>query len=898
MNKEEKKWHGEITNSALDKGHKKESLYLADDGKLSLAILIQTICRLPSVCINKGQRIEEIGIDSYFTSPSSLERLNEKNGVAAKTREGVGDVLLKYLEKKNYLTDKKFFADLLMSLKELHKVDISFYENDLLANGGNYKKTMELMIEDAWKYPELIQRVSIAYKKLKLPNEIYILFLTDIDIDESITSAMNSIRKNRPYDITVDYKEAGERVGLYDLIYIVVRNSVKSTRLSQILDAITHNPGISMRLYKRADIRENDLERLDQLCDGFDISDKEYSDGEMARFLIMGDIYKDIYGVMEKSMSDEDSIEGRYAYLKQLLSEGKTEIAIKAINCDSLKHLVSLHESDLDAARRYCKEYIKEKELYLSIIGEASDDPEVKRVYDELESLAINYQVKTDILLAYSKYLARCGLMTEAIKKAELLNAFYECEGEDNDKALYDLYYHLGLLCDKVMNFKKADIYYQRAEQHTCGEHEKFELIQKRVHIYWREKQYPVAERLIKSNINRVKVLYKKQADLYFNILAQLYLTLGNINHAYSKLTEADDLFKQAEDIWGYRYAEQNNKKYGDNIEGYVTLLTNMGILYRRMGIIENSKKKYEMALEKKKKLYNKNPQEYAISLGITYTNMACMEWGFARAFYLQNSGKTEEEQRIATEQLGKATQLATHYYDLSIKYKEEVIDKEQKRYYITMYWSYIEYAKFCRYYGDNDLWESILNHAGSMLAKAFIGKNAAADQLTPDILPEDTMIFDLYPSSSDDARGYTDIIFIARYWYEKGWFYLKKNDYDSCKKYLEKAYKICEIKAGIEPSCYIEELADYSFTLANLYFLEKDKEKLQDFCDKAIGYAKRLASLHIVYKEFVVFVFDTVIGWYETLEDDTKVENYTENMEEYKKSRPESSAYPNTHFV
>ena len=210
----------------------KKGIFKTPDGRVYLGMLFDII--IPGKREAQAAKIQGGNVETFskLVNPN-----NEKyNTVAIDTRKSYAEGLRKYADEL-YITKEDVYG-FLSIMHEVYDVNIDYYKEEL-DSGADIQNVIEIIFQDAWMYPEQTERFQIAYNRLKLPNEIYILLIADDDAPyANIDMVIKNIRLNRPYDIIVDDKVVKEHRGLYDIIYLIANKNLKDSFLKSIEDLV------------------------------------------------------------------------------------------------------------------------------------------------------------------------------------------------------------------------------------------------------------------------------------------------------------------------------------------------------------------------------------------------------------------------------------------------------------------------------------------------------------------------------------------------------------------------------------------------------------------------------------------------------------------------------------
>ena len=569
-----------------------------------------------------------------------------------------------------------------------HIIDTEDYEK--LLNEEGYESVIEKLDKDVTlSINDLFETyISTEDAETKHPTKEYpiriLVSYDDRSVVERINSIISNIQKDHANPVILASEFCEDDVDKYDLYYIIA--STVSGNDVETIKALSKGSNLHcIKVFSKDESFSQDMS-LKNLNTNIRLINDQNS--------YIYEIYADLMEIIEER--DEDISEflsetGRK--LDGILKSDNPEQELDAIDFNLFRNPISLYDRKSVFYRQFIDEYISEQRKIAKAVTDRSED-----IYKELIDMAAMYDIQMDVYLDYARYLFDVKKnKQDAIKYTDKYRRYIEYTGQDENNV--EIYTLLGNLYYKARNLDQAVECFAKAQNAISPDREKelSELIGLRASCLWEASRLSEAQEYIDEYLPYVERCYRNNHDKCKNGMAKTYKTKGNIIHAKRELDSAQVYFIKAlkvllndpefKEIDKFDISKIDISTLSDIQKSEMSsICNNLAILHRRKNEYSESLKYYDFCLRIREEAYEEhkndkqNIDDYIRSYAISKANKATLLWQM-----------DETDNSVLME--------AKELFVQSVELKKQIEEKDN-RFYVSMYNSYIEEAKFEIYQG------------------------------------------------------------------------------------------------------------------------------------------------------------------------------------------------------
>ncbi len=637
---------------------------------------------------------EVLGISNKSYTNILHARIDTRLKTYIKAKENATLRLQELCEKFCYIDTRTDFPDqygiIGQYLKYLRSFDIKTDGYEKLLDEEGYESVIEKLDKDVndsvnylfetggfWEVAEIVQP----------PRECPIRVLIDYDdrsVIERVNTIISNIQKDHANPIILSSEFNNADVDKYDLYYIIA-NTVSGNAVKTIKAL---SKGKNLHCIKVFSKDESFLQ---------DYSIKNA--GTNLRFVsdqnsYMYDIYMDLMEIIEERDEDiSEFLSDREEKLDKILSSENPAGKVDEIDFNLLKNPISLYDKKSLFYRQFIDEYIKEQRKIAKVACDRADD-----IYRELTDMAAMYGIQMDVYLDYARYLFDVKKEKQrAIEYTDKYRLYQEYTGRDENNV--EINTLLGRLYYKARDLEQAVECFAKAQNAISPDREKelSELIGLRASCLWEASRLSEAEEYLEEYLPYVEKCYRNNPVECKEGMAKTYKAKGNIIHAKRELESARVYFIKALKVWlndpefkeieKFDISKIDISSLSDIPKREIaSICNNLAILNRRKKEYSESLKYYDFCLRIREEAYEghkndkQNIDDYIRSYAISKANKATLLWQM-----------DETDNSVLME--------AKELFVQSVELKKQIEEKDN-RFYVSMYNSYIEEAKFEIYQG------------------------------------------------------------------------------------------------------------------------------------------------------------------------------------------------------
>lgn len=501
----------------------------------------------------------------------------------------------------------------------------------------------------------------------------------DRSVVERINSIISNIQRDHANPIILASEFSDEDVDKYDLYYII-SNTVSGNAIKTI-KALSNGSNLHcIKVFSKDESFLQDKAIKKQNTNIRLIYDQN---------AYMYEIYADLMEIIEQRDADTSEFLSEMAKkLDRILKSDNPSQELDAIDSNLLRNPISLYDRKSVFYRQFIDEYISEQRKIAKHILDRFED-----IYKELIDMAAMYDIQMDVYLDYARYLFDVkNEKQHAIEYADKYRRYMEYTGQDENNV--EMNTLLGKLYNKARNLDLAVECFSKAQNVISPDREKelSELIGLRASCLWEASRLSEAEEYLEEYLPYVEKCYRNNPVECKEGMAKTYKAKGNIIHAKRELESARVYFIKALKVWlndpefkeieKFDISKIDISSLSDIPKREIaSICNNLAILNRRKKEYSESLKYYDFCLRIREEAYekhkndNKNIDDYLRAYAVSKANKATLLW---------QMDETDNSVSIETKEL----------FVQSVELKKQINEKDN-RFYVSMYNSYIEEAKF-----------------------------------------------------------------------------------------------------------------------------------------------------------------------------------------------------------